>query len=83
MTAHHMLIYGKQRPILLIAMLLLIIIIFTIVVNFQYCCHFHHHNDDDLGCEEPGADSPTWNCGEMAVKEAGMGSAQPCAKVII
>merc|ERR1712055_827583 len=32
------------------------------------------------GCEEPGAESPTWNCGEMAVKELGMGSAQPCAK---
>jgi len=32
------------------------------------------------GCEEPGAESPTWNCGEMAVKEPGMGSAQPCAK---
>ena len=36
-----------------------------------------------LGCEEPGAESPTWNCGEMAVKELGMGSAQPCAKVTI
>merc|ERR1719341_2845227 len=35
------------------------------------------------GCEEPGAESPTWNCGEMAVKEPGMGSAQPCAKVIM
>merc|ERR1711971_1521134 len=32
------------------------------------------------GCEEPGAESPTWNCGEMAVKEPGMGSAQPCSK---
>ena len=33
------------------------------------------------GCEEPGAETPTWNCGEMAVKEPGMGSAQPCSKV--
>ena len=35
------------------------------------------------GCEEPGAETPTWNCGEMAVKEPGMGSAQPCSKVIV
>ena len=41
-------------------------------------CQYRH-----LGCEEPGAESPTWNCGEMAVKEPGMGSAQPCAKVRI
>ena len=33
------------------------------------------------GCEEPGADTPTWNCGEMAVKEPGISSAQPCSKV--
>ena len=59
MTAHHMLIYGKQR-------------------HDSKQCWYH---DDDLGCEEPGAESPTWNCGEMAVKEPGMGSAQPCAKV--
>ena len=33
------------------------------------------------GCEEPGAETPTWNCGEMAVKEPGISSAQPCSKV--
>merc|ERR1711936_1168179 len=32
------------------------------------------------GCEEPGAETPTWNCGEMAVKEPGISSAQPCSK---
>ena len=41
-------------------------------------CQYRH-----LGCEEPGAESPTWNCGEMAVKEPGIGSAKPCAKVTI
>jgi len=32
------------------------------------------------GCEEPGDVSPTWNCGEMAVQEPGLGSHPVCAK---
>ena len=31
------------------------------------------------GCEEPGDDSPTWNCGEMAVREPGLESHPVCA----
>jgi len=30
------------------------------------------------GCEEPGSDAPTWNCGEMAPKEAGEESHPVC-----
>merc|ERR1712154_738686 len=31
------------------------------------------------GCEEPGDNNPTWNCGEMAVKEPGLESHPVCA----
>ncbi len=30
------------------------------------------------GCEEPGAEDPLWNCGEMAAPEPGLESRQPC-----
>merc|ERR1712066_647884 len=32
------------------------------------------------GCEEPGTDAPTWNCGEMAPKEAGEESHPVCGQ---
>ena len=30
-----------------------------------------------------GSESPTWNCGEMAVKQPGLESHQPCARVLL
>ncbi|KAI9557290.1 hypothetical protein GHT06_017115 [Daphnia sinensis] len=32
------------------------------------------------GCEEPGSDEEVWNCGEMAVKDPSLRSAEPCKK---
>jgi len=32
------------------------------------------------GCEEPGAKEPLWNCGEMAVKQPGLVTRQPCSR---
>ena len=30
------------------------------------------------GCEEPGSNEETWNCGEMAVRQPGLKTAAPC-----
>jgi len=32
------------------------------------------------GCEEPGSDGATWNCGEMAAREPGLASGPVCAR---
>jgi len=32
------------------------------------------------GCEEPGSEEEVWNCGEMAVKDPSLQSAEPCKK---
>ncbi|XP_059085874.1 peptidylglycine alpha-hydroxylating monooxygenase-like [Tigriopus californicus] len=45
--------------------------------NPNVSTHVAHHMLI-YGCEEPGSMDPIWNCGEMAAKQPGVVSEQPC-----